>query len=299
MPAIITRGALSARGFGFCGKIRLPQPPANISAPTISGTTAAGNTLACSLGSWTDNPINYTYQWYRSGSLVTGATMPYYTLSNNDVATTLKCLITAYNNIGNGSAYSANTASITSSSVINFADAFIPGVKIGVTSVGPSEYAQDQYCGPNCYNLHMSYDSAYQAVGALISYPASPSTTARSDKTNYIATTFTGGGSSSSPFNIVIDLGESRTFTNARYYQTFADGKTTHAALDYSTTLQTRTGTWTQAHAFTALDNSSTSTGVQATFSSKTARYVRVRLYNDGSFGNSTYTELFGFKLFA
>ena len=33
-------------------------------------------------------------------------------------------------------------------------------------------------------------------------------------------------------------------------------------------------------------------------FSEVTARYIRVRLYNDGRYGNGSFTELFNMKLF-
>jgi hypothetical protein len=96
----------------------------------------------------------------------------------------------------------------------------------------------------------------------------------------------------------VVDLGQARTFSHARYGQMFSDGKTTHVKLDYMTTAPsgyTDAG-WTPAHAEIGLTNDT----VMATtdFAQVTARYVRVAARNSGSFGDAGWTELFSFKLY-
>jgi predicted component of type VI protein secretion system len=146
----------------------------------------------------------------------------------------------------------------------------------------------------------MNPADSWPAVGAIFNAGSNVNNLNRSAKSSNNGSTFNGGGSSSSPFSIVIDLGQTRTFNRANYYQMFSDGKTTHAALDISATgsLQTRTGSWTQVHSFVLLDNSDTSQGVVATFSSTTARYIRVRIYNDGRYGDTSYTELYNIKLY-
>ncbi|NBX24262.1 MAG: hypothetical protein EBR52_09245, partial [Microbacteriaceae bacterium] len=114
----------------------------------------------------------------------------------------------------------------------------------------------------------------------------------------------------STTYYLVIDLGQSRTFNRAVYYQMFADGKTTHAAMDYSTSLLTYSDAgWTQAHAEGALDNvdrtglttgllSGTQGNLVSDFSTVTARYVRLRLRNTGAFNDPYYVELYKLKLF-
>ena len=50
------------------GVIAQGQAPANTSAPTISGTPKAGQTLTAATGSWSNSPTRYDYQWRRCGS---------------------------------------------------------------------------------------------------------------------------------------------------------------------------------------------------------------------------------------
>jgi hypothetical protein len=184
----------------------------------------------------------------------------------------------------------------------NIVDSAISGIAIGTTAPNGGS-TTDSYFGPTGYDLTMVTVNNWTAVGCLFTGGSNTNSYARSTGTKGISSTstFTGGGSSSIPFNIIIDLGQTRTFNHARYYQTFSDGKTTHAALDVSSSgnLETRTSSnWTQVHAFVALDNSSTSDGVGVTFTKTTARYIRLRIYNDGSFSFGSYTELYNFKLF-
>lgn len=159
----------------------------------------------------------------------------------------------------------------------------------------------DAYFGPNAYSLSMGSTTSWSAIGALVSDTASLNSHTRPVKSNSSASTFRGTGSAAAPFSIVVDLGRVRNFSSARYYQTFSDGKATHAALDVSTTgnLETRTSAnWREVHGWTMLDDSSTSDGVAANFPTQSARYLRIRLYNSGIYGSTSYTELYSFKLF-
>ena len=77
------------------------EAPVNTVAPAITGTTETGETLSCSDGSWTGTPtIIYTYQWKRNGSPIGGATNSSYVLVSGDVGTSVKCTVTATNDIG-------------------------------------------------------------------------------------------------------------------------------------------------------------------------------------------------------
>ena len=77
------------------------EAPVNTVAPAITGTTETGETLSCSEGSWTGTAIIiYTYQWKRNGSPIGSATNSSYVLVSGDVGTSVKCTVTATNDIG-------------------------------------------------------------------------------------------------------------------------------------------------------------------------------------------------------
>ncbi len=96
-----------------------PVPPTNALPPTISGTSADGQTLTASTGSWLNSPTSYTYQWQdcntsgASCSAISGATSNTYTLAANDVGHTIRAAVTAANTGGSASATSAATSAVT------------------------------------------------------------------------------------------------------------------------------------------------------------------------------------------
>ena len=51
--------------------------------PTISGTLKSGHTLTAKAGTWSPTPTK-TYQWYRSGKAIAGATKSTYKLTSSD-----------------------------------------------------------------------------------------------------------------------------------------------------------------------------------------------------------------------
>lgn len=73
-----------------------------LSAPSISGVLAVGQTLTCSVGTWTGSPTGYTTVWQRGGATVgTGLT---YVMSAADEDQALRCLVVATNAAGKGAA---------------------------------------------------------------------------------------------------------------------------------------------------------------------------------------------------
>ena len=175
------------------------------------------------------------------------------------------------------------------------------GATLGQATFGSGSVSAD-YAGPSIYNSSMTVGN-WTAGSFITSSSSNTDVLTRSAKASQTyGITFNGAGSSGSPFNVIFDLGQVRTFNLASYYQMFSDGKTTHAALDISSTgnLETRTSAnWTQVHDYVLLDNSSTSDGAQATFSPQTSQYIRLRIYNDGRYGDGSYTELYHMKLFS
>lgn len=90
------------------------RPPVNTSAPTISGTLKAGQTLAASAGSWNNSPTAFAYQWYRCNSTGggcegIGADRPAFTLRNSEVGRTIRVRVRARNEFGSTDATSGAT----------------------------------------------------------------------------------------------------------------------------------------------------------------------------------------------
>ncbi len=92
-----------------------PAPPASIAQPaqtaalTVGGP--GGQTLTCNPGAWTGGP-SFTYQWYRNGVAIGGATANTYAVSAGDVATAavFQCAVTGANAGGSATRVSANRA---------------------------------------------------------------------------------------------------------------------------------------------------------------------------------------------
>ena len=62
--------------------------------PTITGTAKVGSTLTANPGTWSPAPLTLTYQWYRSGTAILGATAATYTPAAADAAKTLTVRVT-------------------------------------------------------------------------------------------------------------------------------------------------------------------------------------------------------------
>ena len=71
-------------------------PPANTTAPAVTGAGAVGNTLSCTMGNWTLSPSSYAYQWMRSGADIVGATAAAYKLVAADSGKSIACMVTAF-----------------------------------------------------------------------------------------------------------------------------------------------------------------------------------------------------------
>jgi len=62
--------------------------------PTITGTTRSGYTLTADRGTWTPTPT-YSYQWYRNGAAIKGATKCTYKLTKSDKGKKITVKVTA------------------------------------------------------------------------------------------------------------------------------------------------------------------------------------------------------------
>jgi hypothetical protein len=87
-------------------------PPVNQTAPVVSGLLVVGTGLSTTNGSWTNDPMSYSYQWQRcaSGSCsnISGATSSTYRTQNADHGDTVQALVTATNGGGSSSAVPSN-----------------------------------------------------------------------------------------------------------------------------------------------------------------------------------------------
>ena len=81
-------------------------PPANTTAPVVSGTGTVGQNLTTTNGVWTNAPTAYTYQWLRGGSQIAGAANQVYALVGADSGNSISCRVTAENPAGSTSALS-------------------------------------------------------------------------------------------------------------------------------------------------------------------------------------------------
>ncbi len=81
--------------------------------PTVSGTRKVAYTLTAVPGTWSPAPTTFTYQWYRSGVAISGATARTYKLTSLDKGKYVKVRVTgARSGYLSRAVYSAQTAAI-------------------------------------------------------------------------------------------------------------------------------------------------------------------------------------------
>jgi hypothetical protein len=97
-----------------------PGAPLNTVRPAIQGDPAAGATVTCTTGSWSNGPTAFAFAWARDGTPISGATHSSYAIQNADVGHSLTCSVTASNPSGSASATSdAVTPHATGSAPVN------------------------------------------------------------------------------------------------------------------------------------------------------------------------------------
>jgi hypothetical protein len=86
-----------------------PDPvlaPVNVDVPFVSGGTAVGDTLTCTMGNWQGEPTSYAYAWS------TGATGASYVIVAGDAGTSITCVVSATNAGGTTAAPPSNAVAI-------------------------------------------------------------------------------------------------------------------------------------------------------------------------------------------
>lgn len=95
------------------GTVANAGAPANTTLPAITGGTVEGSQLSASTGIWVNTPLSYAYQWRSDNSNIVGATSNTYTLTSNEVGTTVTCVVTATNASGSSSATTDGVGPVT------------------------------------------------------------------------------------------------------------------------------------------------------------------------------------------
>jgi Putative Ig domain len=98
--------------------------PVNSVIPSITGSNEVGDILSLtSNGTWSNNPISYTYQWTSGGVSVPGATASTYMVQTTDQGNNITCTIIG-NNYG-GSSTPITTASVAIPAASNVAPSLV------------------------------------------------------------------------------------------------------------------------------------------------------------------------------
>jgi GH35 family endo-1,4-beta-xylanase len=72
----------------------LQRPFTRTGTPTVSGPATVGGTLTAHPGDWEPQPVTLSYQWYRSGTAIDGATGSTYTLVDADEGQRISVAVT-------------------------------------------------------------------------------------------------------------------------------------------------------------------------------------------------------------
>jgi RHS repeat-associated protein len=164
-------------------------PPSNTVAPSISGTTTAGQSLTVNAGTWTGtSPINFSYQWRSCDSAgnncanIAGATTALYTLGQGDVGTTVRIDVTATNPGGAHTVTSQQTAVIQPAPPANTAPPTVSGTAVdgrvltassGTWTGIPTFSYRWQRCdssGAGCADIASASAQTYTQAGADVGF---------------------------------------------------------------------------------------------------------------------------------
>jgi hypothetical protein len=109
-------GGSATADSNLVGPVAPQAPPVDITAPSVSGDATVGSTLTADPGSWSDPAATFTYAWLRchgngsgSCSTINGADASTYTLTDDDLGSSIRVEVTASNPGGAATADSAPT----------------------------------------------------------------------------------------------------------------------------------------------------------------------------------------------
>lgn len=104
--------------------------PVNTVAPVISGSTALGSLLTGTNGTWLNDPTSFTYQWYRNGVAIGGATSGTYTTVLADSSASITLQVTAINSGGSSLPATSNAIALPSYAPVNTVAPAVTGSNI-------------------------------------------------------------------------------------------------------------------------------------------------------------------------
>lgn len=88
-------------------------PPIIVTLPLITNLPVfLGGTAQTNNGTWDNSPTSFTYQWTRENINIIGATSNSYVLTEDDIGSQIRCVITAINEGGSTSATTSNNVFI-------------------------------------------------------------------------------------------------------------------------------------------------------------------------------------------
>ncbi len=117
--------------------------PLNSVLPVISGTPQGGRTLTASNGTWTGAPTSYSYQWKDCNSsgasctAIVGATADEYTLTEADLAHTIRVAVVAHNASGESAPAESGQTAVAEASAGIVVEGKVPFTQTLATTCSP------------------------------------------------------------------------------------------------------------------------------------------------------------------
>ncbi|MCD4850995.1 S8 family serine peptidase [Arthrobacter sp. AK01] len=123
--------------------------------PTISGSAYVGNALTMDAGTWGPEPVELSYQWYRAGAAIPGATGTGYTLADADAGKALTVKVT-----GTKPAYGTVVKTSAATQTVVTADKAVTPKAVG--------FAEAPYMANDKYTIPESIGTEYQISGTTV-----------------------------------------------------------------------------------------------------------------------------------
>ncbi|WP_256796283.1 FlgD immunoglobulin-like domain containing protein [Terrabacter sp. Ter38] len=154
--------------------------------PTITGTAKVGYRLMANPGTWGPAPVTLSYQWYRSGVAITGATGSSYLLTASDRTKAMTVKVT-----GSKAGYTtvARTSAATTAVATGTLTATPTPTITGTAKVGYRLTANPGTCGPAPVTLSYQW---YRSGVAITGATGSSNLLTASDRTKAMTVKVTG-----------------------------------------------------------------------------------------------------------